>query len=264
MWAAMLIKYTAIMQEHILIDHTDFNQNWHLQLPLNQSGRDFIVGDIHGEVSLFERALRTLHFDPACDRILALGDLIDRGENPFAMLQYLAKPWFYSCLGNHESMMLDYASDMQLSTKASWVRNGGVWYFGLTPVQMAQACQLASQHMYWAITLQTSQHTIGLVHADLPSPCHWPDFIEQLPLDIILRNTVLWGRSRAAQPLQSAVTGVDSVFFGHTIMPVATQYANCWFIDTGACMRKRTAAPAALTMMQVQPTWQCFDFVNSA
>ena len=45
----------------------------------NPNGRDLIVGDLHGCVSKFRARLDEVGFDPARDRVFALGDLIDRG-----------------------------------------------------------------------------------------------------------------------------------------------------------------------------------------
>ncbi len=46
----------------------------------NSSGRDFVVGDIHGSFGALEQLLQRLNFDPDCDRVFAVGDLIDRGS----------------------------------------------------------------------------------------------------------------------------------------------------------------------------------------
>ena len=43
------------------------------------SGRDLVVGDVHGEFSTLEHALEALDFQPGKDRLFSVGDLIDRG-----------------------------------------------------------------------------------------------------------------------------------------------------------------------------------------
>lgn len=240
------------------------NTNWHLSVQQNAGGRDFIVGDLHGEVSLLRKALDTLQFDEKQDRLFALGDLIDRGENSFEMLQYLKQPWFFSCLGNHESMLLDYIQNPYQGTKSLWVGNGGHWYFSLTPTQAEIANQLVIEKPYWAITLETCQYKIGLIHADLPSPCHWSQFIEGLPSNMVRQHTCLWERYRAQGLAKDDVMDVDLVFMGHTVMSSATQFGNCWFIDTGACIPKRYIKEPALTLVQVQPELQFFRFYPDA
>lgn len=67
-----------------------------LSLSRNTQGRDFVVGDIHGEFSLLESALESISFDRERDRLICCGDLIDRGPESHRALEFLLKPWFYS------------------------------------------------------------------------------------------------------------------------------------------------------------------------
>ena len=48
--------------------------------PLNDLGRDFIIGDLHGHWSVLERLLEEVSFDKAKDRLFSVGDLVDRGQ----------------------------------------------------------------------------------------------------------------------------------------------------------------------------------------
>ena len=64
----------------------------------NQSGRDLIVGDIHGGFSRLQLALDAVHFNPVVDRLFCVGDLVDRGPESAQALDWLARPWFH-CRG---------------------------------------------------------------------------------------------------------------------------------------------------------------------
>lgn len=55
-------------------------------LTINERGRDFVVGDIHGHAALLDCLLDRVRFDPASDRLFALGDLIDRGPQSQLLL----------------------------------------------------------------------------------------------------------------------------------------------------------------------------------
>jgi serine/threonine protein phosphatase 1 len=79
-----------------------------LSVPPNLKGNDFVVGDLHGHRSLLEKALDQLSFDPSRDRVLSVGDLIDRGPESIATLSLIEEPWFQAVLGNHELMLLNY------------------------------------------------------------------------------------------------------------------------------------------------------------
>lgn len=99
------------------------------RLPENRAGRDFVVGDLHGHRALLERALETLHFDPACDRVLSVGDLIDRGPDSLATLALIEEPWFHAVLGNHELMLLNYLGfyASRVHARKSFASGGGQW-----------------------------------------------------------------------------------------------------------------------------------------
>lgn len=102
-----------------------------LKLPKNTKGRDFVVGDIHGAFDLLDKALEEVGFDPAKDRLISVGDLIDRGKNSRRCLDYLEQPWFYALRGNHEDIFMDMCyKDGRLNiAKANFNarRNGAGW-----------------------------------------------------------------------------------------------------------------------------------------
>jgi len=91
----------------------------------NFVGRDFVVGDLHGSLSCFERLLEGLHFDAAKDRIFSVGDLVDRGPNSLECLELLKNPWFHAVLANHEQMMLEAFDGGYMGQ--FWLQNGGFW-----------------------------------------------------------------------------------------------------------------------------------------
>ncbi len=78
----------------------------------NERGRDFVVGDIHGMFSALEGFLHELSFDAGRDRLFSVGDLIDRGAESEAVLQWLTgREWFHAIRGNHDQFLLDAAAD---------------------------------------------------------------------------------------------------------------------------------------------------------
>ena len=95
------------------------------QLEVNECGRDFVCGDIHGMFPLITQFLEYVNFDKTKDRLIACGDLIDRGLENENCLRLLDEPWFYSVMGNHEHLMLEYAADEYYGKY--WPRNGGDW-----------------------------------------------------------------------------------------------------------------------------------------
>ena len=90
--------------------------------------RTIVIGDIHGCFREFQALLQKVKFDRESDRLILLGDVIDRGPDSAMVLQecqILKRDMgerFIQLLGNHEDMMLDaYAS----FDRSLWNYNGG-------------------------------------------------------------------------------------------------------------------------------------------
>ena len=209
-----------------------------LELPCNQHGRDFVVGDLHGEYDLLLEAMKSIAFDPATDRLLCVGDLIDRGPGSHRVSQFLSQPYVYSVRGNHEDELLSlYQSGtpgedvLQIACRF----NGLDWWLNVSPAQRRRILDVIAQ-LPLLIEVETQRGTVGLIHADVPQGMSWVAFkqalIENDPAAI---QTCLWGRSRVKHGDQAGVQGIGRVFVGHTPHWGGIQrYGNVWAIDTGA------------------------------
>lgn len=100
-----------------------------LRITANAKGRDLVVGDLHGHRSLLEKALDQIAFDPRRDRVLSVGDLIDRGPESLATLSLIDEPWFYPVLGNHELMLLNFLGyyGSRVHSRKSYATGSGEW-----------------------------------------------------------------------------------------------------------------------------------------
>lgn len=211
-----------------------------LKLPENTKGRDFVVTDIHGCFDLLEHALTAVKFDPDHDRLIVVGDLVDRGPHSAQCLYYLAQPWFFSLRGNHEELFLQCVgeSGVDVISIAANIKNGTAWIFEENSDTL-QDIRRALEPLPLVIEIETACGTIGFVHADVPKGMDWETFKKNI-LDQdewTIRNT-LWGRKRQKYEDHSGVDGVHRVFFGHTPMEGGPKkFGNCFFIDTGAVFR---------------------------
>ena len=75
--------------------------------------RAFIIGDVHGCLDMLRRLIDAIRWDPSSDRLIYVGDYIDRGEDIFGVVDYIVSQKKSSDLveciiGNHELMLLDY------------------------------------------------------------------------------------------------------------------------------------------------------------
>lgn len=62
------------------------------KLGANEIGRDFVLGDIHGAYDLVIQGMREVRFNGHKDRLLVVGDLIDRGPGSHRVLEFLQQP----------------------------------------------------------------------------------------------------------------------------------------------------------------------------
>ncbi|MCO8649025.1 metallophosphoesterase, partial [Burkholderia multivorans] len=100
----------------------------------NLTGRDFVVGDLHGCVDALRALLHEVRFDPARDRLFSVGDLVDRGPASETALELLDRPWCHVVRGNHEEV-LSLVARGKLPADA-WRGIGGDWGADLPPERL--------------------------------------------------------------------------------------------------------------------------------
>jgi serine/threonine protein phosphatase 1 len=207
-------------------------------LPANVRGRDFVVGDIHGGFDLLEQALKQVKFDPARDRLISVGDLIDRGGYSPRCLWYLQQPWFHATRGNHEEMFMKFYRGGKFQggqrEKNFALQVGMGWMFGESRRTLG-AIRAAFEKLPLALEFPGARGMIGIVHAEVPAGMGWSEFKQALQdEDPAAMHSALWSRDRIDAGDLSGVPGIGRVFHGHTPQErKATQRGNCFYIDTG-------------------------------
>lgn len=193
----------------------------HQHFGLNENGKDYFVGDLHGEFSMLMTKLAELDFDFERDRLFSVGDLIDRGDENEKCLYLLINDWFHAVQGNHEDMMLGNLSQQ------IWYYNGGAWWENAA--YKSELMDLVRK-MPYTMTVITKYGRIGVTHADAfgdwPNVTHRTNF-EGLPAH-------LWGRDRSQGKIQTLVGNIDLVIVGHTPKQKPELLGNVLNIDTGA------------------------------
>ena len=185
-----------------------------LQARLDDGHRVFVVGDVHGHLATFRALLlHRLKLKPN-DRVVCLGDMIDRGPNSAGLVHLLRTDPRIVCIkGNHEHMAVQCVqSDGSFEAWQPWMKRGGKSTYGSYIVQAEGDLHLAKQSMLddfmWLDTLPTQlvlDH-IRLVHAG---------YDPRMPLDMQGEKELLWIRKEWFQ-YEGAVDPARTVFFGHT------------------------------------------------
>lgn len=197
-----------------------------LKLPKNLTGRDFVVGDVHFKTRELHRGLQALAFDRTVDRLIAVGDLIDRGPGMLDGLKLLGEPWFYTVKGNHEQMLIDaYRANPHLPYSA----HGARWWMSIDeeskPMIIAKL-----ESLPLIIEVETAPGPIGVVHADVPAGLSWADFTSGID-NPQFQDIALWGRERIKKHHRGGVPGAWRVCVGHTWIPHALRLGNVLALD---------------------------------
>lgn len=210
----------------------------------NTVGRDFIVGDIHGQLELLNSEMRRVNFDKAVDRLFSVGDLIDRGADSYDCLSLAFEPWFYGVRGNHEELARAALDGVGGRDWSLWQMNGGSWVYLHDARAVRSILNAAMEHLPYAREVKVGGRRIGIVHAEPPED--WSLIVfEDHPAG---RQRMVWGRSRIQRGDETPVEGIDAVVVGHTPVKEPTTLGNVHYIDTGAF---RTGRLTLLEMREV-------------
>jgi len=194
---------------------------------INEEGRDFVVGDLHGCKALFLNSLKDINFNGEIDRVFSVGDLVDRGADSMGCLELLYKPWFHSVLGNHDRFFIEgimYGRNLNL-----WDQNGGIWRHNFDPDDLFILADLAKRTMPMSITVDTPRGRVGICHAQPPTN-NWNDTINPSDEQI---ETMLWSRNKIRNDCDKT-KNIYMTYHGHTVSETTQHRGNAVFIDTGA------------------------------
>ena len=196
-----------------------------LQTVLDQGGNVWAIGDVHGYAETLSSLIDSLNLSSR-DRVVLLGDLIDRGPNSCEVIRIAREnPQIFSVLGNHEEMMLKSfdVENIGLMTplQAGW------FYIGGRATSLSYISEFTNSNgalenfnlklrvgkdLAWLDSLP--HHIVlddfRLVHAGY-SP--WDG-----NLDLQSTDNLLWIRGE----FHNSITPVDdkrTVVFGHSTMP---------------------------------------------
>ena len=230
---------------------------------LNNKGRDFVAGDIHGEFEFLQQSLSRLNFDYKIDRLFCVGDLIDRGLHSPRVSEFLAYNWFNSIAGNHEWMLYNSHDNNKLKMQL-WYPNGGDWWKTISLVDQSNITSSIESQLYSSITINTKYRQVGLVHALTYPFYNWGQFCQKLEYDQIIQQWALWERDFEAFQ-HKIIADIDLILCGHTPVEKPFSFSNFINLDTGcghhAC---HWLAEPALTIVELASELEFHRFSNKS
>lgn len=220
-----------------------------LQLDVNKKGRDFVIGDIHGKYRQLMKGLERVGFDYDKDRLIAVGDLVDRGDQNMQCLKLVFENWFYTVIGNHEMMMADGVTEGLHSYTGRnltvfWTSNGGHWYYTIDDKETEILKDIYAPMIYNELPVGielTAENgmKVAITHAGLPKGWGWNQTRKHLEDvksigDVVVQNC-LWTRDRInnVAGMQYDILGCDLLINGHTPSRGHAWRGNNVFIDLG-------------------------------
>ncbi|MBR0382211.1 MAG: serine/threonine protein phosphatase [Eubacterium sp.] len=201
--------------------------------------RTIVIGDIHGchkeAKILIDILIKEDKYCPDKDRLIFIGDYIDRGENPRLAVRYVRELQekygnkVIALMGNHEDMLLAYMT-----------RHGENWlYNGYSPTLASYRGHEEEfrDDMEWmaGLPLYYEDDDFVYVHAGVD---------KDIPMEEQLDDTMLWTRSAFYQNPKAYSKKVifghtPTLFLGNTVDPLWLNDGNDIAIDTGCVFHGR-------------------------
>ena len=197
-----------------------------------KSEKIYIVGDVHGCLDMLKRLIDKIGWRPGRDRLIFVGDYIDRGEDPKGVVDFilaLSRISRVDCLiGNHEAMFLDFLADRE---RELFLANGG--WTTLASYEDGRAADedalVPEDHMafYGSLKSYIELEEYYVVHAG---------FRPYVALERQTAEDMVWIRDAF---IDSDYDFGKKVIFGHTPFPEPLIMDNKIGLDTGAVFDNR-------------------------
>lgn len=218
--------------------------------------RTIVVGDVHGCLDELDELLKTAELDTAKDRLVFLGDLLDRGPDPVGVVRRARELGAECVLGNHEEKHLRFAMHEERRRGDRHHRNP----VRFDPRRAAEHAALSHDDLGWIASLP---RTLSLgsgwvaVHAGfVPGrrvTAQPPDWIIRLRYVDHEGNPVARLRGDGGEPgvrrWAEAWTGPEHVVYGHHPQSLSEPRhdapapgVRCLGIDTGCVYGGRLTA----------------------
>jgi bis(5'-nucleosyl)-tetraphosphatase (symmetrical) len=207
--------------------------------------RTIVVGDVHGCLEELEALLAATRWTAGVDRLVLLGDLLDRGPDPVGVVRRARALGAECVLGNHEEKHLRYATHEARRRADPSYRNP----VRMSPERAAENARLSEEDLSWLAALPRVIRLGGrwlAVHGGLlpgrratSQPADWLTKLRYLdargkPVHRTRGEAGEAGVRRWAE----AWTGPESIVYGHharedVVVDTPRPGVRCVGIDTG-------------------------------
>ena len=215
--------------------------------------RTLVIGDVHSCLDELRALIMQIGYDPSCDQLVFLGDLIDRGPDPVGVVEYVrqlhnANPRVCTVVGNHDEKAYRYLHKQDIE-RAGGKRNPMALP---DPVRLKEWESQGESNRKWLETLPVFTEPLPgwlAVHAgfeaDKPLSEQKPDKMMRVRfLDPVTGKMKPYVEGTLDQPVDSVMwmemwSGPQNVVYGHAVHSLDAPRVDringveCWGIDTG-------------------------------
>ena len=226
-------------------------------------GRIIVIGDVHGCLDEFRSLLALVSYERGRDRVVQLGDLMDRGPDPVGCVRFAREQGFEVVRGNHEDKHVRWRRHEQTrGKKANPVK-------GIQAVRAEQNLALSDEDMGWLASrplMVPLRDRLVAVHGGLE-----PAFSLAGQSNAVVRiryvNTagrmVGFSNGSLEQPTETVFwstrwAGPESVVYGHAVHSLTKPRIDrfeggvCYGLDTG-CVYGGSLSAAIFTDGNSEP-----------
>ena len=212
-----------------------------LQARIVAGNQVWVVGDIHGHLRTLRALIHRLNLQEE-DRVVLLGDMIDRGPDSAGVVEYVRQhPQIIAIKGNHEQMAIQSLQATNIELDSVWMAKGGASTWGSYIVaakgDLHRAKLTFAEDCAWLADLPS--HIVlddwRLVHAG---------YHPRVDLDNQDEKTLLWIR-RAFFKHDAALDEKRCILFGHT--------------PTSKFKRVGEIAQSKIRLEDGRPSWLAMD-----
>jgi bis(5'-nucleosyl)-tetraphosphatase (symmetrical) len=221
--------------------------------------RTIIVGDIHGCIEEFEELIQALKYDKRYDRLILLGDLIDRGPNSPAVVQMARKMDLECVMGNHEYKFLKWfkssGSQSDVYDKSDFyhqLTDDDINYIFRMPTHIKLANNIIAVHagVKPGISISNqSKHDLMYLR-----------YVDANQNTIKLKKIATLGKEGAGAHFWTEFWyGPESIIYGHHVHSMSEPHIEeiypgviCYGLDTGCCFGGHLSAMILETKEIVQ------------
>lgn len=210
--------------------------------------RTIVIGDVHGCIDEFNELIKLLSYNKKNDRLILLGDLLDRGPDSVAVIKKAREMDLECILGNHEAKYLKWFNS---SASGKNIRGKQEYYNNLSVEDSNYIF-----HMPLSLKIDNTILVHAGVRSDIPLEKQTKDDLCYMRYSDINKKFIslkkIWRdgiEATGAHFWSEFWTGPESIIYGHHVHSLISPLIEevqpnvfCYGIDTGCCFGGRLSA----------------------